>query len=269
MTSLYGVYCATVIPWKTDLSCDIEELFSHCQDVMKRGCQGIVLFGTMGEGASCSIQERQMILAQLIARGIDASKLIVAIMACSVREAIELAQAADHYHCRATLLAPPFYYKVPSQEGVLDYFRQVIQNCASKVLLYHIPQFTGVPITIEVIEQLCAEFPERIVGFKESSGDLELVKAIARKLAVLEGHENLITAAVASGAVGSISGIANLYPELICRLFAHPTPRDQEEIVAILDGLKQLPFIPAVKDRLETQRGGSWSRVKPPLVSVR
>ncbi len=160
----------------------------------------------MGEGVSSSVKERQSILQGLISQGIDPAKFIVVIMACSVQDALALAHSADDSDCCAILVAPPFYYRGATEEGILAHFRQIIKECTSKVLLYHIPQFTGVPITLEMIDALHSEFPDRIIGFKESEGNWDLAKAVVErlpKLVVMVGHENQIKEAVAAGAAGS------------------------------------------------------------------
>lgn len=272
-----GVYAAVLTPMHSDLSCDTKKLASHCKELMKQGCQGILLFGTTGEGPSFSLTERVEILQNLIVEGVDPAKIIVANGCSGVSDTVALGQEGLKQGCAAMLMAPPCFYKNVSDEGVLAYYREVIQkidNPNLKVILYHIPQLSGVPLTINVIKTLRNEFPEIVVGVKESEGNLAFVKTILETLPgfkVFVANEKQIIEAIHLGAVGAICGIANLYPELICSLYNQgkkeysSNPRSIEKIFEVLRGGS---FIPLAKALMEKRQKESWHFVRPPLVAL-
>lgn len=176
------------------------------------------------------------------------------------------------------LIAPSFFYKNVSEEGVFNFYRNVIQSVSHpelKILLYHIPQYTGVPITINVIKALKDEFSSTIIGIKESEGNLDFTKEILltfENFEVFVGHELHISEAVGLGAAGGISGIVNAYPELICSLYEYG--KDQEKpnynptAKNIIQALKKYPIFPAIKGMVESQKGMDWRIMRPPLISL-
>lgn len=216
---LEGVYAATLTPMNADFSCNCEALVNHCNDLMRRGCKGIVLFGTTGEGTSFSVAEREHVIRNVIRLGIDPQKMIIGISCCAIDDVIKLASLAIDQHCKAVLIAPPFFYKDVSEEGVVNFYKKIIQSVNRqelKILLYHIPQCSGVPITINVIKALKEEFPNTVVGIKESEGNLDFTKEILSTFGdfkVFVGKELHISEAVQVGAAGGISGVVNAFLE--------------------------------------------------------
>ncbi len=273
-----GVYAASLTPMLPDFSCDYEELAHHCKDLMNRGCSGVVLFGTTGEGPSFTIEERKRALKELIERGIDPQRIIFGISCCSINDAVELACHAVEQNCSAVMIAPPFFYKNVDDQGVIAYYREIIQQSCSpniKIFLYHIPQCTGVPMTINVIKTLWGEFPNNVIGIKDSEGNFSFIKEILNSFPgfkVFVGHETQISQAVQLGAAGGISGMANAYPELICSLYHfardRQKPDNNDEINSILKELKKYPLFPAIKSLVMNKKGTRWRIMRPPLIPL-
>ena len=272
-----GVYVAALTPLHSDLSCNYDELTAHCLDLMDRGCKGVVLFGTTGEGASFSVKERQDTVKEVIQRGLDPKKIIVGNGSSNLQDTVEVALTALECDCLACLIAPPCFFKNVTEAGVLAFYREVIKRIANpklQVILYHIPQYTGVPLTVNIVKRLFEEFPKTITGIKESEGNLSFVKNIidaCPQCKVFVGDESLIEEAVSYGASGSICGIANLYPELICSLYEQGRKGKHEgslELDKIFSYLKTRPFIVNFKALLAEKRGLDWRLVRPPLVPV-
>src|ERR1700722_19222438 len=146
-----GIFAATLIPIRADLNCDDQELASHCHDLITRGCSGIALFGTTGEGPSFSVEERKQALKALIGAGIDPQRIILGICCSALKEAADLARAALESYCLGVLVVPPFFYKNVKDEGVIAFYREIIQRVSNpdlRMILYHIPQYSGVPLNV-------------------------------------------------------------------------------------------------------------------------
>ncbi len=265
-----GVYAAVLTPLREDLSCDVDALAEHSMDVIARGCQGVVVLGTTGEGASFSTQERTETLQALIARGVDPKRILLANGGASILDTVELAREGIRHGCPAILVCPPTFFKGVSEQGVLDYYREVIHrvdNPQMKVFLYHIPQLSGVPITLRIIETLKDEFPGVVIGIKESEGNWPFTTQILEQFPgfqVFVGHEGHITEAVSRGASGAICGMANLYPERICSLMNQPSPK----LEPFFQAIQGLHFISAFKVLLAQKKGEKWLRMRPPLVPL-
>lgn len=273
-----GVFAATLVPMQADLSCDDEELARHCHDLMARGCCGIALFGTTGEGASFSVEERKQVLKNLIASGINPQRLILGICCTAILDAVHLVQAALEANCLAILVVPPFFYKNISDEGVIGFYREIIQrtcNPSLRIILYHIPQFSGVPFNLSIIKALREEFPDTIIGMKDSEGNIPLIKDILANcpgFKVFAGREYLLSEAVQLGAVGGISGMANVFPELLCSLYEYgrdqKNPNRNSDIKHILEVMQKYPIFPALKSIVEHKNGEKWRTLRPPLIPL-
>jgi 4-hydroxy-tetrahydrodipicolinate synthase len=272
-----GIYAAVLTPMHADLTCDHKKLASHCFELINRGCTGVALFGTTGEGPSFSLLERLEILQSLIDEGLNPRKIILANGSSGIPDTIQLGTTCVKYGCAALLVAPPSFYKNVSDDGVIAFYRKIIQeidNPNLRIILYHIPQLSGVPISLKIIETLRSEFPETVIGIKESEGNFPFTKSILEKFPdfkVYVGKEKYIIESVHLGGAGAITGLANLYPELICSLYTQgkttniPNPALLETIVAALQGI---PFIPAAKSLMETRQGEIWHTLRPPLIPM-
>ena len=267
-----GIYAASLTPLHADLTCDYDAYADHCKDLMAQGCSGVVLFGTTGEGSSFSVAERQKGIQAIVDRDVDPQKIIVSVGCPSIEDTVQLTQTALLAKCSAVLMMPPYFFKNVSDAGIIAFYREVIQkvnNPDLKIFLYHIPQFSGVRISLDVIRTLHAEFPKTIIGMKESEGNLELVRAILKEFPhfqLLVGNETMIADAVSLGAVGAVSGIANICPQLICSLYKGK--ERQSKIEAFMGILGSHHFISATKSILEQQKGVSWSFLRPPLAPL-
>ena len=263
-----GIYTAVLTPLNEDLSINHEELYWHCKDLIHRGCQGIALFGTTGEGPSFSVSERTKTLERLLSYGFDPKKIILGNGSSGIADTVALSRAALKYGCAAVLTCPPSFYKNVKEEGVIAYYRAIIQqidNPDLRILLYHFPQRSGVPITLPIIESLRKDFPKIVVGLKESEGNLSFTHSILARFSgfqVFVGNELHIVEAVHHGASGSICGIANLYPEMIQDIYKKKL--HLEKLASLFHALKGIDFIAAAKSIMEARRGNSWHTLCPP-----
>ncbi len=267
-----GIYAGVLIPMHEDYHPDPIALAKHCLDLIAKGCQGVVLFGTTGEGSSFSTKEKLEVLKAVIAMGVNPQKIIMA-AGGSIPDTVSLMKGSLALSCTTFLIVPPSYYKKVTEEGVIEYYRSILKSCPDslKVLLYHIPQYSGVPISIGMIRALKEEFSQ-VIGLKESEGNLLFTEEILKTFPgfqVFVGNENQIREAVQKGASGSICGLANLFPELLCSLFKDQRESDAEKVNAFLARLKKFPFIPGAKAWMEKVHGPIWKTLRPPLAPLK
>lgn len=272
-----GVYAATLTPLHSDLSCDHEALSEHCSDLIEKGCQGIVLLGTTGEGPSFSVKESNEIVDRLVSSGFDPKKIVLANGSNNLPHSIKIAFTSLEHDCAAFLISPPCFFKNVPEDGVIAFYREIILKVAHpnlRIVLYHIPQYSGVPITLKIVKTLLAEFPETVIGLKDSEGNLALIKSIIDQFPdfkIFIGKEAQLIAGVNMGAAGAMSGLANLCPRFICSLFAQgkeemaPNPLELEQF---FQAIKEQNFISAFKTILEDKKGQNWGRLRPPLIPL-
>src|SRR5436305_11229525 len=168
-----GVLAPVVTPFGADFSPDKERFIAHCQWLLSQNC-GLAVFGTTSEANSLAAEERSTLLDELVAAGVDPSRLIVGTGCCSIAETARLTSQAVKHGCAGVLMLPPFYYKGVSEEGLYRYFSEVVQRVGDmrlRIYLYHIPPLAVVGITPKLVERLRQAHPTAIAGMKDSSGD--------------------------------------------------------------------------------------------------
>ena len=142
---------------------------------------GLAVFGTTSEGNSISVEEKIELLHKLIEAKIDPAILMPGTGCSALSDTIRLTKFSLDIGCAGVLMLPPFYYKEVTIEGLYNYYSEVIQQIGSsnlRIYLYHIPPVAQVPITIQLIEKLIKNYPNIVVGIKDSSGDWANTKAM-------------------------------------------------------------------------------------------
>ena len=221
MHKINGVYSAALTPINEDLSINKKLYLEHCQYLMKQDHDGLAIFGTTGEANSFSIKEKCEAIDFLLSNNIDPQLLIPGTGSSSVEDAIQLTKFAEKHKTRAVLLQPPFYYKNVSDEGILNYFRKIIESVGSSdfhYLLYNIPQTTSVELNFNIIETLLKLYPNNIVGIKDSSGNTDsMLKTVKyfENLALFCGHDSLALHICKRGGAGAITAGTNISGKLL------------------------------------------------------
>lgn len=269
----FGLSAALATPFSASGAIDHRRLAGHAAWCLANGCDSVTAFGTTGEGASVSRPERERVLGALAGAGIEGDRLVVGVTAASVEEAVEQARIGLAFDCRALLLAPPFYFKNATEEGLLAWFSAVfagLGQAARDVILYNIPSVTAVAMPVALVERLRAAFPGIVRGVKDSSSDWHYTQALLAArgdLAILVGDERHLAAAVRQGAEGAICGVANILPSLVRRLAVDGT--DDRRVTDLVEAMVRLPVIPALKALIAERTGDAcWLNVRPPLVPV-
>jgi 4-hydroxy-tetrahydrodipicolinate synthase len=173
---------------------------------------------------------------------------------------------------------PPFYFKGMSDDGLFDYYLKLIDGIDDpnlKIYLYHIPQVSGVGLSIDLVKRLFAEFSGVVVGIKDSSGDWENTKALLgiKGLIVYPGAELPVIDAIRLGAPGCISATANLngsdISEVIDLCHAGKWEEAEEKhkkVRAVRLMFQDYAPIPAQKALLAKATGNrNWENLRPPM----
>jgi 4-hydroxy-tetrahydrodipicolinate synthase len=277
---LAGVVPALVTPCYGDRRLAPDNLARHMRWAEGAGCDGVLLLGTTGEGPSLSVDERIAVLDA--ARDHAGDMLIMAGTGCaSLRDTITLTRRAFELGADAAVVVPPFYYKQVTDDALVDTYRRLLDEAVPDdglLVLYHIPQISGVGFSFEVIERLLGIDEARVAGIKDSSGDLAHGQALCRafpNLRVFMGDDKLLHAGLQAGAVGCITAGANLFAPLSAAVYrAHRSGGGDAAHVqsrltaarAALDAYK--PFPASVKHLLALRyRTPGWD-VLPPLAPL-
>ncbi|MEK9710395.1 MAG: dihydrodipicolinate synthase family protein, partial [Alphaproteobacteria bacterium] len=176
-----GLIAPLLTPFDDNLALDQEKFNALAKRLLDTGCSGLAPFGTTGEALSVSHGERKAALEGLVAAGIDPSVMIPGTGLCNLPDTVDLCQHAINLGCAGVMTLPPFYFTGMSDAGLYDYFVcliDMVNDDRLKIYLYHIPQVSGVGLSIPLVKKLHAEFPDTIVGIKDSSGDWDNTKAL-------------------------------------------------------------------------------------------
>jgi 4-hydroxy-tetrahydrodipicolinate synthase len=284
-----GVLAPVVTPFKADLSPDSQRFIAHCKWLLSQNC-GLAVFGTNSEANSLSIEERATLLDELIAAGVDPSRMMPGTGCCSITETVKLTAQAVEHGCAGVLMLPPFYYKDVSEEGLYRYFSEVVQRVGDarlKIYLYHIPPVAVVGITTGLVERLLAAYPNAIAGMKDSSGDWNNTRMFLDAFVtaspartgfdVFVGSESFLLANMRNGGVGTISATANVNPAAIHTLYRQwKTADDADQQQSKLNVVREVfstgkfpSMIAALKQAITIYADDpAWAKVRPPLVEL-
>lgn len=276
--SMQGVLSPVITPFKADLNPDAERWIAHCRWLLSQKV-GLAVFGTNSEANSLSVEERMGLLDQLVAAGLDTTRMMPGTGCCALSDSVRLTAHAVKLGCGGVLMLPPFYYKGVNDEGLFRGFAEVIERVADdrlRIYLYHIPPVSQVPITLALIERLLKAYPGIVVGVKDSSGDWSNTKAMLDEFpgwGVFAGNELVLLENMRGGGAGCISATANINPAAIHRLFeqwASPdAERMQEEVNELRRFVQGFPVIPALKWTVAHYGNDpEWRRLRPPLVEL-
>lgn len=269
----FGLGVALATPFTSEGRVDLPRLALHARACLEEGCASVTLAGTTGEGASLGFRERAAMIEALGAAGIDLrARVLVGVASSSVEDAIAQARQLLDAGGRGLLLAPPFYFKEPSDDGLFRWFADVLERCADArdVILYHIPQVTAVPLSSALIGRLKAAFPGLVTGVKDSTGDWPTTARLLAEhgdLHILVGDERLLARAVREGGSGAINGFSNFCAPALAPIVA--TGEDVPGLARLVTELCRYPVTPAVKALVaRTRDDDGWLAVAPPLLPV-
>ena len=190
------------------------------------GVSGFVVAGSTGEAPLLEADEQRRLVEAAREVLSDGAWLIAGTGAESTRQTIAATKAAATAGADAVLVRPPGYFSAGATPATLvTHFRAVADASPVPVLIYNIPKYTHLPLAPALLQQLVGH--ERIVGVKDSSGDLKNLAAYreaAPKWTVLAGSASLLYAALELGCQGGVVGVACFAPRL-CVTLAHEFER--------------------------------------------
>ena len=276
-----GLIAPILTPFDNELKVDQIMYNDLAQNLMENGCSGLAPFGTTGEALSVGNKERMEAIEGLVKSGINPKTLIPGTGLCNLPDTIEITKHAIDLGCLGAMTLPPFYFKGMSDDGLYEYFEKLIDGVNDqrlKIYLYHIPQVSGVGLSIDLVQKLKSSYPDFIIGIKDSSGVWENTEALLKinGLIVYPGAELPVIEAIKLGAPGCISATANLNSKDISKVIdlCHAGEWEEaEELQKKVKSVRQLfqdyAPIPAQKSLLALQtKNTMWNNLRPPFIPI-
>ena len=275
-----GVIAPILTPFNDDSSIATSLYVAHAKSLFDQGCAGIAPFGTTGEALSVGIDERIAAIRALIDGGIDPARTIPGTGLTNVADTARLSRACLDMGCTAVMTLPPFYFKAVSEDGLYRYFAQLIEAIGSdaRIYLYHIPPIAVVGVPPALAARLHADFPEQIVGIKDSSGDWDNTRSLLdiEGMVVYPGAELTLLDALELGGSGCITATANINAGAIAKVIDLYDQGNIKAARALHETVKRFRLIvqgyapiPAQKRLLALATGDPrWANVRPPLTAM-
>ena len=280
MDLLKGLGTALITPFKEDRSVDYEALTRLLDTQLTGFVDYIVVLGTTGEAATMTEKEREEVRT-FIRRYVDGRiPLVLGVGGNCTAAVCESLRTIDLSGFAAILSVCPYYNK-PNQEGLYQHFSAVAEASPIPVILYNVPGRTGVNLLPETVMRIWEAHPDKIIGIKEASGNVEQIKRLIalsqeprvksqEPFLVISGDDGIACEIMEAGGAGLISVASNAFPEdfwhivhdkdaqlqakyaeMVRLLFAEGNPVGIKAVLTqkgIIQNYLRLPLVPASRE---------------------
>ncbi|MGA2222635.1 MAG: 4-hydroxy-tetrahydrodipicolinate synthase [Verrucomicrobiia bacterium] len=215
-TMFTGAYTALVTPFTKSGALDETRLRELVESQIRSGIDGLAPCGTTGESPTLTHEEHNHVIELVVKFAARRCKVIAGTGSNSTDEAIFMTQHAKKVGADATLQVAPYYNK-PTQAGLYQHFRTIAEEGGLPVIIYNIPGRTGVDVSNDTMAKLHRDLPDKVVGLKESTGNVDRVSQmralVDREFCILSGDDSLTLPMMSVGANGVISVASNAIPK--------------------------------------------------------
>jgi 4-hydroxy-tetrahydrodipicolinate synthase len=272
----HGVMPAVTTPFDAGLNVDHTFLSRHTRWLLDNGCTGLVMLGSLGEGATLEHAEKIAILDTAIRASAGKTPVVAAISALSTAHAIQLAKDAEAAGCSGLMVLPPYVYTSDWRE-MKQHIAAILNATSLSCMLYNNPVAYTTDFLPEQIQELAAEHTN-LAAVKESSADVRRIAAIRSliddRLTLFVGVDDILVEAVNLGATGWIAGLVNAFPAESVELFNLAIAGKKEEAFALyrwflpLLRMDTVPkFVQLIK-WVQQQTGTGYASVRPPRLEL-
>lgn len=270
MKELKGLGTALITPFKADGSVDFDALARLLDTQLTGAVDYIVVLGTTGEAATMTEKEREEVRTFIRTHVKGRLPLVLGVGGNCTAAVCESLQTIDLTGFEAILSVCPYYNK-PNQEGLFQHFYAIAKASPIPVILYNVPGRTGVNMLPETVMRIWEANPDKIVGIKEASGNVEQIKKLIDlakgKLLVISGDDGIACEIMEAGGAGLISVASNAfaedfyaivhqkdqakqaqYDQMVKLLFKEGNPVGIKAVLAqkgIIQNYLRLPLVPA------------------------
>jgi 4-hydroxy-2-oxoglutarate aldolase len=239
---LMGVFAPITTPFDEKGEVAYDKLKENMKFYAKSGLKGYLALGSNGENKSLSNNEKERVLETIIKNKGPEQVVMAGCIFESTKETIEFARIAQGLGADFITLLPPSYFKKEMTDPVLlRYFSDVASSVTTPCLVYNAPQFCGgTTLSVSLVKEI-AKHPN-IVGLKDSStGNIEsFLLAVRDTFNVMPGSANFFVNGLIMGAPGGVISLANVFPEITCKLYNLTVSKKYEEAFKLNEKVIQL-----------------------------
>ena len=211
-----GSIVAMVTPFK-DGEVDYDKLGELVQYHIDNGTNAIIPCGTTGESPTLTHREHGEVIGKVIEAAAGRIPVIAGTGSNNTSEAVSMTRHAKETGADGSLIITPYYNK-PTQQGIYEHYKAILEEVNIPIIVYNVPSRTGVSISAETVARL-AEF-DNIVAIKEATGDIDQASQILNlcDITVLSGDDSLTLPIMSIGGKGVVSVLANILPREVSEL---------------------------------------------------
>lgn len=281
---LYGLGTALITPFKDDKSVDFEALARLLDIQLTGNVDYLVVLGTTGESVTLTAEEKREVRKHIVAytkqwaatHDTTPLPLVLGVGGNNTAQVIsDLKNMKDELISDFTaILSVCPYYNKPNQEGLFQHFCAIAEASPIPIILYNVPGRTGVNLLPETVMRIYNAHPNKIIGIKEASGNIEQIKQLIAmtedRFLVISGDDGIACEIMKAGGAGLISVASNAFPddfrrivheqdealqaqydEMVKLLFAEGNPVGIKAVLTqkeIIQNYLRLPLVPASKE---------------------
>jgi len=218
MGEIKGIYAAAVSILNNDLSLDVNKTVKHCENIIKDGCHGVVLFGSTGQSQLIPLNEKIEMINFVSKNEKIKEKLIIGTGLNSLVENINFLKLSLNIGLNKFLIMPPAYYNYGDKE-VIEYYTKLIKSVPdAKIILYNFEKLCGYKFSVDCVENLASRFPKNIIGVKDSSYNL-MGNLKIKNFSILPGSELKLLSGLKNDCSGIITATCNVTAKLARKVF--------------------------------------------------
>ena len=242
MFNIEGIIAAIVTPMTEDEKINEAELRRHVDRMVDAGIHGVFCCGTSGELYGLDDDEVIRITRIVVDEAHGRVPIYAGAGRVTTRDTIRLALKLTELGIDALSIVTPYYVKV-SQDDMFRHYRDIAQAVKIPVIIYNIPPRTGANIEWQTVARLIETSPN-IAGIKDSSGNfdniLRYIEGTKPPFSVLSGNDSLILWTLLAGGKGGISGISNVFPERMVKIYELWKAGNLSEAKAVQDSIRPI-----------------------------
>ena len=267
MSSIKGIYAASMSIFKEDFSLNLEQTKKHAENLIDKGCHGVVVLGSTGQAQLISVKEK-MELIEHLSNSSQKNNFIIGTGNNSLTETINMMKHSKENGFNLFLLMPPAYYQY-GDEGAYIYYSKIIDKVPDcKIILYNFEKLCGYAFSIDVVERLAKDFPNQIVGVKDSTYNL-YEKLKINNFLIFLGSETKLLKGLELGCNGIISAVCNVTAPIARKVyddFINKKPQTvNKKLCAIRKAFDKHNLISALHS-FKLNENSVYNKLLPPLM---
>lgn len=262
-----GVYAASLSVLKEDMSLDINSTIGHGESLIKSGLHGVFFFGSTGQSQLISISEKKELIFKAATSKFK-NQFYLGTGLNSLQDNVSLIKYSMEFGFQTFLVMPPAYYKGNSDEGIYNFYAQLIKKVPKvKIILYNFEKLSGYLFNDKIVKKLVESFPKQIIGCKDSSYNL-YEKLKIPNFYMFPGSEAKLLKGLELGCSGCISAVTNVTHSLARKVFDNYQKKleqtENEKLILVRNAFDQYNLISGLHSFMAVHNK-KFNFILPPL----